>query len=215
MSTPNRPVTVIGLHAFTRGPAHLDALGQACRAHGWGWLSPALAPRLLPVLMNSRRHLRRIARSLAADVGDGADVVLVGHSAGAAAACPLAVDLTGRGVQVLGIVMVDGADSPNRLIERTLPDLRAVPIVGVLAPPNPCNRQGRLAGLLDRERPGSTLVIPGSGHGDIEMRDSRVYRSACGDTSDPATRQSVLEHTLAAIAAMVSGEQITHRPSVS
>jgi pimeloyl-ACP methyl ester carboxylesterase len=99
--------------------------------------------------MNSRRHLQRIARRLAAGMGDGASVVLVGHSAGAAAACPLAVDLAGRGVQVLGIVMVDGADSPNRLIERTLPDLSSVPITGVLAPPNPCNRQGRLAGLLE------------------------------------------------------------------
>ena len=165
--------------------------------------------------MNSRRHLQQIARRLVADVGEGADVVLVGHSAGAAAACPLAVYLAGRGVHVLGIVMVDGADSPNRLIERTLPALRTVPIAGVLAPPNPCNRHGRLAELLGRERPGTFLVIPGSGHGDIEMRDSRVYRSACGDSSDPATRQSVLDHTLSAITAMVGGEQVAHRPSVS
>lgn len=139
----------------------------------------------------------------------------MGHSAGAAAACEMAVDLARSGVRVLGIVMVDGVDSPNHLIERNLSELRTVPITAVLAPPNPCNRHGRLAALLDSERPGSTLVIAGSGHGDIEMGSSTLYRRACQDASDDSTRKTVLTATIEAIASMVSGQQSAHRPSVS
>ncbi len=215
MAPQGGPVTVIGLHAFTRAPRHLRVLEQACLARGWAWLSPALAPRILPVLMNSRRHIRGIARSVAADVGEGGAVVLVGHSAGAAAACPLALELGDRGIRVLGIVMVDGTDSPNHLIERSLPLLRSVPISGILAPPNPCNRHGRLAALLTKERPGSFVVLPGSGHGDIEMGASTIYRRACGDTSDLTTQQAVLESTIAAIAHLVSGDEGAREASVS
>ena len=215
MGTPLGPVTVIGLHGFTRSPARLKALQGACTAQGWDWIAPALAPRWLPVLMNSRRHLRRIADRIAMAVGRGGSVVLVGHSAGAAAACQLALFLRNLRIPVLGIVLVDGTDSPNKLIESNLSDLRSVPIWGVLAPPNPCNRQGAVETLLARDRPGDYEVIAGSGHGDIEMAESRIYRRACRDASTPLIRQLVLEHTVTAISLMVSGGRGSKEGSVS
>jgi pimeloyl-ACP methyl ester carboxylesterase len=142
-------------------------------------------------------------------------VVLVGHSAGAAAACQLALFLRNSSIPLLGIVLVDGTDSPNKLIESALPDLRSVPIWGVLAPPNPCNRQGALENLLAQNRPGHYEVIAGSGHGDIEMDDSRIYRRACRDASTPLIRQLVLEHTVTAISLMVSGGRGSEAGSVS
>ena len=215
MSTPLGPVTVIGLHGFTRSPARLTALHSACTSRGWGWIAPALAPIWLPLLMHSRRHLGRIAGRLAMTVGSGGSVVLVGHSAGAAAACQLALLLRSLGIRVLGIVLVDGTDSPNKLVESTLPDLRSVPIWGVLAPPNPCNRQGALEILLTQDRPGDYEVIAGSGHGDIEMEDSRIYRRACRDASTPLIRKQVLKHTVTAISLMVSGGRGSEEGSVS
>jgi pimeloyl-ACP methyl ester carboxylesterase len=215
MSTPLESTTVIGLHAFTRSPARLTALHSACTSRGWGWIAPSLAPSWLPVLMHSRRHLRRIADRLAMTVGGGGSVVLVGHSAGAAAACQLALFLRTLRITVLGIVLVDGTDSPNKLIETNLPALRSVPIWGVLAPPNPCNRQGALEILLAQGRPGDYEVIAGSGHGDIEMEDSRIYRRACRDASTPLIRQQVLEHTVTAISLIVSGGRGSEEGSVS
>lgn len=91
--------------------------------------------------------------------------------------------LIDAGVNVAGLVFVDGNDSPNHLIERAWSDLVTVPIRAVMAPPNPCNRHGRLTEFLEARRPGSAVVIPGAGHGDIEMTGAVVYRRACKDRS--------------------------------
>lgn len=193
---------VIALHGFTRGPQHLSALADACSSRGWSCIRPQVAPRWLSVQMNSRRHLDGLAAELAR-ASAGQPVVIAGHSAGAAAGSWIAMRLLEAGIDLRGLVYIDGNDSPNHLLEKAWPSLEAVPIRAVLAPPSPCNRQGRLAVYLDVHRPGSYVVIPGSGHGDIEIHESAVYRRACGDDSSPQTKASVLAAVIDAIAGLV------------
>jgi pimeloyl-ACP methyl ester carboxylesterase len=191
------PVIVL-LHGFTRGPEHLAALAAACTQRGWSCVRPPLAPVWAPVLMNSRRHLDRVGARLAPRL-TGRPVVVVGHSAGAAAGSWLATRWVGQGVDVRGIVMVDGNDSPNGLIQASWPSLDGIGVRGVLAPPSPCNREGRLERFLEERRPGCTVVIPGSGHGDIEQVASAVYRWACRDASTDDVRRTVLVAALDAV----------------
>lgn len=200
---------VVAVHGFTRGPQHLEILARACNDQGWACVRPAAAPRWAPVLMNAASLLSRIATRLAPRLEDR-PVVVVGHSAGAAAGSWITADLLDAGVDVRGIVMVDGNDSPNHLILRAMPRLGALPIRGVLAPPSPCNRHGRLQAYLDEHRPGSTTVIPGSGHGDIEMEPSSVYRRACGDDSSLETRHLVLAAVIADVDALLGTAALTH-----
>ncbi len=196
-------VTVIALHGFTRGPQHLAALAHACEQQGWSCLRPKVASRWFSVRMNSRRHLDRLAVELIR-VCAGQQVVIVGHSAGTAAGSWIAMRMVEAGVDLRGLVYVDGNDSPNHLLEKAWPSLESVRIRGVLAPPSPCNRQGRLQSFLAVNRPGEYVVIPGSGHGDIEIDDSAVYRRACGDQSTPETKAAVLAAVIDAIAELVS-----------
>lgn len=56
--------TVVALHGFTRAPRHLASFSEACQRRGWDCVRPAVAPRLLPVLMNSRSHLDHVADRL-------------------------------------------------------------------------------------------------------------------------------------------------------
>lgn len=77
--------TVVALHGFTRGPEHLVSFSEACQRRGWACLMPAVAPRWFPILMNHRRHLSTVARRLVASRRLAGPVVIVGHSAGAAA----------------------------------------------------------------------------------------------------------------------------------
>ena len=107
--------------------------------------------------------------------------------------------LRSAGVEVTGLVFVDGNDSPNHLIERSWAHLSDLPIRAVMAPPNPCNRHGRLTQFLDERRPGSTVTVPGSGHGDLEMLGAGVYRRACGDRSGPSQWQAVQREVIHAI----------------
>ena len=176
--------TVVALHGFTRAPRHLASFSEACQRQGWNCVRPALAPRFLPVLMNSRNHLDHLAERLVDSGRLAGPVVIVGHSAGAAAGSWIAPRLIDRRVDVRGLVYVDGNDSPNHLIEQALPRLDSLPIRAVMAPPSPCNRQGRLSRLLEARRPGSVEIIPGAGHGDIEMLGAAVYRRVCKDTSE-------------------------------
>jgi pimeloyl-ACP methyl ester carboxylesterase len=192
-------VTILALHGFTRGPQHLNALADACTLRGWSCVRPQVAPRWFSVRMNSRRHLDDLAAELAR-VCAGQQVVIAGHSAGAASGSWIGMRLLEAGIDLHGLVYIDGNDSPNHLIEMSWPSLETVAIRGVLAPPSPCNRQGRLAAFLDEHRPGSYVVIPASGHGDIEMHDSAVYRRACGDDSSPETKAAVLAAVVDAIA---------------
>ena len=176
--------TVLALHGFTRKPRHLAAFGEACQRRGWNCLRPALAPPWLPTAINWRRHLDQVARRLTDSGRMKGPVVVVGHSAGAAAGSWMTPRLVASGVEVRGLVFVDGNDSPNHLIERAWPKLTHIPIRAVMSPPNPCNRDGQLTRFLEDDRPGSVTVIPGAGHGDIEMQGATVYRRFCRDTSE-------------------------------
>lgn len=191
-------MTVIALPGFTRGPEHLGRLAQACEDAGWSCVRPLLAPRWLPVLYMDRRRLQGIATRILAEES-GLPLVIVGHSAGAAAGCYLARVLLAQGADVRGVVLVDGVDSPSHLIRRSLPHLRGLRVAAVLAPPSPCNRQGALAAYL-RDVPWVRVdVVEGAGHGDIEGAGVPIYRRACGDASDEATADRVLDAVLAAI----------------
>lgn len=176
-------VTVLALHGFTRAPGHLAAFSESCQRRGWNCLRPTLAPRLLPVLMNSRRHLDEVADRLIASGRLCGSVVIVGHSAGAAAGTWMTPYLIAAGIDVRGLVYVDGNDSPNYLIKKAWPLIQTVPIAAVLSPPSPCNRHGALAEFLTARRPESVQIVEGSGHGDFEMTGAPVYRWVCRDTS--------------------------------
>jgi len=197
---------VIALHGFTRGPQHLAALARACEQQGWSCIRPQVAPRWFSVRMNSRHRLDELAAELIRACA-GEQVVIAGHSAGAASGSWIAMRLLEAGIDLRGLVYIDGNDSPNHLLEKAWPSLEALPIRAVLAPPSPCNRQGRLQGFLDRHRPGSSVVVEGSGHGDIEQTDSAIYRRACGDHSTPVTKSAVLAAVIEAI-----GDLVTQRP---
>ncbi len=158
-----------------------------------------MAPRFLPVLMNSRSHLDHIADRLTDSGRMTGPVVIVGHSAGAAAGSWIAPRLVEGGVDVCGLVYVDGNDSPNHLIEKAWPRLESLPIRAVMAPPSPCNRDGQLTQLLESRRPGSVEIIPGAGHGDIEMLGAAVYRRVCKDTSGPQEWRAVQSAVLDAV----------------
>jgi pimeloyl-ACP methyl ester carboxylesterase len=190
---------VLALHGFTRGPQHLAAFGEACERRGWVCVRPSVAPRLLSVLMNDRRHLDRVAQRLVKSGRLVGPVVIVGHSAGAAAGTWMAPRLIDAGVEVRGLVYVDGNDSPNHLIMHAWHAVASLPIRAVMAPPNPCNRNGKLANFLNAQRPGSVEVISGAGHGDIEMSGAAIYRRACGDSSGPTQWKAVQEAVLATV----------------
>lgn len=182
--------TVVALHGFTRRPQDLERLAGACAAAGLACVRPSLAPRWMPALYMNRSHLRGVARRLVD--GGITSAVLVGHSAGAAAACYLAEHLARIGVEIRGVVLVDGVESPNHLIASSLPHLREVPVAAVLAPPSPCNRSGALERMLVKNPWVDVTVVPGAGHGDIEGVGIPIYRRACGDDSDKATADEVL-----------------------
>lgn len=189
--------TVVALPGFTRGPAHLDRLARAVNDVGFPCVRPTLAPRWMPILYMSRSRLRDVARRLVD--GGVTSAVIVGHSAGAAAGTYLADYLRLIGVDVRGLVLVDGVDSPNHLIASSLPELRDIPVAAILAPPSPCNRNGALQRLL-LDAPGAQItVIDGAGHGDIEGAGRGVYRRACRDTSDAVTADAVLRAVVDAI----------------
>lgn len=178
---------------------------------GWSTVRPALAPSWLPVLMNSSRHLDRIGDRLQARLS-GRTVVVAGHSAGAAAGAWLAARWVAQGLPVAGLVLVDGNDSPTGLLARAWPGLEDVPVRAVLAPPSPCNRDGRLERFLAEHRPGAAIVVPDSGHGDIEGSPSAVYRWACGDDTSADVRTIVLAEVLEAVAAVLAGSGASPRP---
>ena len=198
---PNGPcmATVLALHGFTRRPRHLAAFSEACQRRGWNCLRPALAPSWLPMLMNSCRHLDHVTKRVIDSGRIMGPVVVVGHSAGAAAGTWMTTRLVMSGVEVRGLVYVDGNDSPNHLIERAWPELADIPIRAVMAPPGPCNRDGQLTRFLEAQRPGSVAIIPGAGHGDIEMQGATVYRRVCKDTSELPEWLEVQSTVLASI----------------
>jgi pimeloyl-ACP methyl ester carboxylesterase len=173
------------LHGFTRRAHHLDALAAALAAAGINSAAPDLGSFNWFRSTNNPRFLDHIAGELGAVV-DG-PVVLIGHSAGAAAAGYLATELA----NVRGIVFVDGNESPTRLLARAWPRIAHLPMVAICAPPNRCNRGGAFARWAQSHGvPG--CVIPGMGHGDIEGVDRAIYRWACGSAGSRRTRERAI-----------------------
>lgn len=187
------------LPGFTRQPGDVALFARECRESGWLVRSPSLAPRGLPFLYMSSMRLRRLASNIVADSGE-LPIVLVGHSAGASAACFLAERLIELGSDVRGVVLADGVDSPNHLIRRCLPTLRGIRVAAVFAPPSPCNRNG----LLARDIAAYTWVrsdtVPGAGHGDFEGDGIGLYRRVCKDSSTPEVAREFRARVLASMA---------------
>jgi hypothetical protein len=165
-----------------------DALNMA----GVATVRPALSAWDWTRGINNSSYLTTVASRLAQGLPSG-PVVVVGHSAGAAAGAWIAGALIDDGVDVRRMVMVDGVESPAGLIRRAWPRLEAVDVVDITGEPSPCNRQGALVDwLAQQERPSVVIPIPGAGHGDIEVERSLVYRWACGDDSSDEVRAWVL-----------------------
>lgn len=187
---------VFVLPGFSRQAVDVELFVRESRAEGWDARGITLAPRLFPPLYMATGHLRRVATRIAAEA-DGSPVAIVGHSAGAAAGCFLVGCLMESGVNVRGIVMADGVDSPNHLIARTLPSLITRRVSAVLAPASPCNRQGAPARYLVDFPWVRTTLVPGAGHGNFEGADVAIYRRVCRDASTPAVAEEFRRRVLA------------------
>lgn len=180
---------VVVLPGFTRQASDLGLFVQDVQTAGFPCTAISLAPKYFPIMYMNRRHLRSIAARIASGCAEH-QIVLVGHSAGAAAATYVATVLRDCGVQVKGLVYADGVDSPNRLITKYLGNLEDVRVSAVLAPPSSCNRQGSLEHLLMSHPRVEVNVIEGAGHGDIEGAGIQVYRRFCADTSSEDIAQA-------------------------
>jgi pimeloyl-ACP methyl ester carboxylesterase len=127
------------LHGFTRNGSHLETLAQALFADGIGSIRPDLGSFNWFRSVNNATYLDRVAQRIGATLTGPA--VLIGHSAGGAAAAHVASRLD----DVAGIVFVDANESPTHLIERAWPDISHLPTFAICAPPSRCNRDGAFA----------------------------------------------------------------------
>lgn len=187
---------------FTRPNSALDPLAQALRLAGVEVQQPQLTRRWWPVDYMSSGRQRRVAGEIR---GSCAPVILVGHSAGAAAACGVASMLD----EVQGIVMVDGVDSPRHHIRRYLDSsTRPSPITALCGAPGPCNRYGALCHLLA----GRGIHIenyPWMSHGAIEPPGTSVYERLCRTRVTPVEHQRALELVVRAVLRAGSDEIAT------
>ena len=199
--------TVVLLHGFTRSPRHLELLSAGCVEAGARTLRPALGSLWWPTSTNNAAHLDDVRDAVREQLAPG-PVVVVGHSAGAAAGAWLATGLRYAGAPVTRLVMVDGVESPSGLIRRAWPRLPGIAVRAICAPPSRCNRQGALADWLSGREGGVDVevdVIEGSGHGDIEGPSQRIYRWACGDAEGQPARDRVMASVLAQVVAGLGG----------
>lgn len=189
---PGTPIgTVVLLHGFTRSPEHLGLVSSACVALGVRTLRPALGSLWWPTSTNNAAHLDRVGVSLLRHLAPG-PVVVVGHSAGAAAGAWLTAGLRAAGAAIPALVMADGVESPSGLIRRAWPRLAGVTVRAVCAPPSRCNRHGALASwLAAQDGDVEVETIEGSGHGDIEGPSQAIYRWACGDDANQPVGERV------------------------
>ncbi len=165
--------TVVLVHGFTRSPAALDALSADCAEMGARVLRPHLGSLWWPSSTNNADHVARVADRLREQLAEG-PVVVAGHSAGAAAGAWIAGTFVARGADVSSLVMIDGVDSPTRLIRRAWPSLSGVSVRAVCAPPSRCNRNGALAAWLAAQSGDvETVVVPGPGMGTSRDRRGR------------------------------------------
>ena len=184
MITSRDPVVIV-FPGFSRTSSHLTLfIGELEQRH-FDAVAVTLAPQWFPVMYMGKSHLRKVSADIARNYS-GRELILIGHSAGGAAATYIAYQLRLMSVEIRGLIFADGVDSPNHLISKYLPGLGNTEIAAILAPPSPCNRNGLLAKTL-RSFPGIDLrIIPGSGHGDIEGAGISVYRKFCKDQSTQA-----------------------------
>ncbi len=182
--------TIIALHGFTRSPENLEAFGRACMKQACSVIRTRLGSLNVAMSMNRTSVVSSLATNVASILEQSeVPVVIVGHSAGAAAGSWLAGELLEAGLDIRGLVYVDGVESPTHLIERSWPGIAHLPIFAVAAPPSRCNRSGALVEWLRVRRTGEFgAVVAGSGHGDIEGQAHPVYQWACGDHSTPEVR---------------------------
>ena len=183
--------TAVLVHGFGRRPEHLDDLATRLSGLGARVLRPSLSAWWWPTCTNNTRYLDRVARAVTGPCGEG-PIVVVGHSAGAAAGAWVAARLVEVGRDVRTLVFVDGVESPVRAISRSWPVLQAIPVVAICGDPRPCNRNGALERWLrDRQHdadPRLQIVsVAGMGHGDVEGTGVGIYVRVCGD--DPAAPQ--------------------------
>ena len=184
-ATAGKAVAIV-FPAFTRSAAELSGFVAKLTDSGFDARAITLAPRALPTLYCYRRHLRAIANAICED-NPNRPIIVMGHSAGAAAATYVAQQLMSLESDIRGVVLIDGVDSPNHLIAKSLPLLDKVNVGAVLASPSPCNRHGLLGRQLATYPLVRVMHVPGAGHGDIEGNESPVYRRVCGDRQDPQT----------------------------
>lgn len=180
--------TVALLHGFTRSPQHLQATASRMLGLGARVMLPSLSAWWWPRNFNNTRYLTRLARTVA---HAGEPLVVVGHSAGAAAGAWVAGQLSLMGAPVSALVFVDGVESPAGSIRRSWDGLSLVPVTALFGEPSRCNRQRALAAWLVAHprrtgAPVEIIDVPGMGHGDIEgpSRDPlgrSVYTRMCGD----------------------------------
>ncbi len=179
--------SVVLVHAFTRSPEALDSLAAECVARGARVLRPHLGSLWWPTSTNNAAYLATVTDALYAELAPG-PLVVAGHSAGAAAGAWIAGLLARKGVDVRTVILIDGVESPTRLIRRAWPSLAGTSVRAVCAPPSRCNRNGALsAWLAEQTGDVESVLVPGAGHGDIEGPTRAAYRWACGDDpSQPA-----------------------------
>ncbi len=183
----HEPIVIV-FPGFTRTADRLKLFVGEVQRSGFDCTAITLAPTYFPVLYMDKRHLRSITRRITVKF-PARPLVLVGHSAGAAAATFIASELQKGGADLAGLIYADGVDSPNHLISRYLPRLQGVSIRAVLAPPSACNRHSRLEKYLATQPQVEVRVIPGAGHGDIEGAGIPVYQKMCRDESTVAVAQ--------------------------
>lgn len=196
---PPGPVlgTVVLLHGFGRRPEHLDDLATRLSGLGARVVRPVLSAWWWPTCTNNTRYLDRIADAVAVSCGTG-PVVVIGHSAGAAAGAWVAARLVDQSRDVRTLVLIDGVESPVRSIARSWPRLRAVPVLAICGDPGPCNRRGALSEWLrERSAVGDPMVrverLVGMGHGDVEGAGLGMYVRMCRDDPKAPQRERLME----------------------
>lgn len=184
------------MHGFGRRPHHLDGVTAHLTSMGARVLRPSLSAWWWPTCTNNTRYLDRVARAVAGPCGEG-PVVVLGHSAGAAAGAWVAARLVEDGCDVRTLVLIDGVESPVRAISRSWSGLQGVPVVAICGDPGPCNRRGALGEWLGQHHADHPRLeirrLPGMGHGDVEGAGIGIYVRVCRDDPRAPQRGRLME----------------------